>query len=225
MLQVPQRDVHGGVESGGAVGVGPADRRLDRGLVVRERLQHGRAAVELHHLGLVLGPQPAGEPQRGLLGAAPLLLHRGRAVDHEHDRQRQVLVGEQRQLLRDAVLEHGEVALLEPRDVRVAGIGDRHAQLHHVDTRAERERPGGCLAHGRRGRDGEPEQRRDAGRHAGPAGAAQGRRSLTVIPGTNPAIAARTHDPLLLCSSPVLEPPLGRFAGPILRLGRQLDPS
>ena len=153
--QVLERDVERVVERGRARGLGRADRLLERAEVVGEGLQRRRALVELHHLREVLRPQRLREADRRVLRGLELLLHRGRGVDHQHQRDRQVLVREQAQVLADAVLEHREVALRQVGHEVVARVGDREAQVDDLDPACRRSGPLLARLGEARGRQGE----------------------------------------------------------------------
>ena len=74
-----------------------------------EVLQHRGAVVELHHLRLVLRPQRLHEARGGLLRVRSFSSMEAEVSIIRSQRDREVLVAEDRQVLLDAVLEDGEV--------------------------------------------------------------------------------------------------------------------
>ena len=113
------------------------DRRLEGRVVGGEVLEDGGPVVELDDLRRVLGPQRLDEPHGRGLGLRQLLVHGGRGVDQDRQRDGQVLVGEEGQLLADAVLEDREVLLREVGHVVVAAVGDRQVEVDDLDAHLE----------------------------------------------------------------------------------------
>ena len=137
LLRLAQRDVDGVVERGGPARRRRADRRLERGLVVGERLDDLDAAVEVHDLGQVLLADPLREAHGGVLRDEQPLLHAGARVDEERQRDWQVRLAEIQQVLLRAVLDDREIRLVEIRHVAMLRVGDGHAERHDVDAGLE----------------------------------------------------------------------------------------
>ena len=135
--QIAQRKVHRVVQTGRPLRPDRLDSRLEQGLVGSEVLDHGVTMVEADDLGRVHRPQRVDEPQRRTLDDRHVRLHGQRAVDEDRDRDRRLLLIEDRDLLGNAVLEDGEVLLLEIGDVPAAGVGHGDAQVDDVDVRPE----------------------------------------------------------------------------------------
>jgi hypothetical protein len=154
--RVLQREVERVVDAGGAVRADAADRRLQLRLLVREILEHGELVIELDDLGLIVRAERAHQAHRRRAHRGQVGLHRERAVHEDRERDGELLLGEEGQLLGDSVFEDLEVAGGEAGDVAVAAVGNRHIQVDDVDRgRKRRKRPLGLVVgpHAARRRD------------------------------------------------------------------------
>ena len=135
--QVLQGHIEGGVQRGRAGGLRLADGLLERRPVRGEPLEDRGPLVELHDLGGVVGSQGVHQPQGRLADDRELLLHGGRGVDHDDQREVQAAPREERHLLLHPVLQDLEVRLRQVRDVAVAAVGDADVQVDHLDAGLE----------------------------------------------------------------------------------------
>jgi hypothetical protein len=107
-------------------------------VVVREALDDLDLAVEVDDLREVLRLEPPGEPAGGSLSDWQAIFHARTGVEQNRQRNREVRLREEHQILLDAVLEDGEVAAIEIGHELAARVGHRHAQGHDFNARLER---------------------------------------------------------------------------------------
>jgi len=135
--QLLERDIDGVVQRGGAAGRCLLDRRLELALVRGESLPDLDAAVEVDDLREVGRLQAPDEVDRGGLQRLQLVFHARAAVEQQRHGDGLLAAVEERDVLFHAVLEDGEVGLVEVRDVVIRAVHDGDVERDDVDGRPE----------------------------------------------------------------------------------------